>query len=681
MLSDLINLINWWGILFLIGIIFLPITSNIFYNFFDRGYIFSKTLGVIIISYLVWSLSSLHILKYSATNLVITIVFFALVNIFVIRKTKFKLERSLIKTIFFEEVLFFVLLAIWAYIRSLAPNINNIEKFMDFGFLNSILNTQYMPPSDMWFSGFSINYYYFGHLIAATIIKLSFVESSIGYNLMIASIFSLSFVMSFSMVSNLLNFKFNGVNTSKAILGGLISSLLLTLGGNLHTFSYTILLPALKRFGLYHGYIKNYWYADASRYIGYFPQTNDKAIVEFPAYSLIIGDLHAHLNDLIIIILFLSVLLSFIIKLIKKNSNFILFHTILLGLLLGVMLMINTWDYPIYIFLTAISLFIIGKKYNTNVWKSFIIIVIASLLFASMYLIKFNSMTHGIVLSDVKTPLYQIFILWGLPILIMLFAIILGFRFKRKCLNISDLFVVLIFMEAIILVLTPELFYLKDICISEYKRANTMFKLSFNASVLFSLAVGYISIIIFTSKEKFSRYFKTLTVIFLCMPFLFTLYSIIGYYGNSEFKYKGLDGTKFLDIGDRDAILWLKENCKDNCKIVEAVGDAYTNFGRISAMSGIPTIVGWPNHEWLWRKSEKLAYDRVRDVNEIYSGKDLEHSREMLEKYDTKYLIYGYLEKQKYPNVDESRFNEIGRIVFDKNGMKIYEITLNVTAH
>ena len=51
-----------------------------------------------------------------------------------------------------EEALFLCGLILWSYIRGLQPDIHGLEKFMDYGFVNTILRTGFMPPQDMWFA-------------------------------------------------------------------------------------------------------------------------------------------------------------------------------------------------------------------------------------------------------------------------------------------------------------------------------------------------------------------------------------------------------------------------------------------------------------------------------------------------------------------------------------------------
>ena len=97
LLSDLINILQWWGIFFLIGIIFTPITSLIFPNFFDKGYIFSKIIGLAFISYAVFILGFLKILPFETQNLYFVVGVFILINLFVNKKISLFNVKSLLQ--------------------------------------------------------------------------------------------------------------------------------------------------------------------------------------------------------------------------------------------------------------------------------------------------------------------------------------------------------------------------------------------------------------------------------------------------------------------------------------------------------------------------------------------------------------------------------------------------------
>lgn len=65
--------------------------------------------------------------------------------------------------------------------------------------------------------------------------------------------------------------------------------------------------------------------------------------------------------------------------------------------------------------------------------------------------------------------------------------------------------------------------------------------------------------------------------------------------------------------GDLGAIEWLRANADRGTVIVEATGSgAYTPEGRVAAMTGLPSIIGWQHHEMQWRGWDKPASPRLQ---------------------------------------------------------------------
>ena len=116
---------------------------------------------------------------------------------------------------------------------------------------------------------------------------------------------------------------------------------------------------------------EEYSYIDETRYIGYKPEVEDKTATEVPAYSTLVGDLHAHYVDLVFSLALVGLLAEYFIK--EKEEEIKKTHLLLIALLLGICKMTNYWDYPIYI--VIISAMFVGKKLVCNKCdkKSFII--------------------------------------------------------------------------------------------------------------------------------------------------------------------------------------------------------------------------------------------------------------------------------------------------------------------
>ncbi|KKS64218.1 MAG: hypothetical protein UV33_C0032G0001, partial [Candidatus Daviesbacteria bacterium GW2011_GWA1_42_6] len=129
---DLINIFQWWVMIFALGVIFLPLCALLFSNFFDRGYIFAKILGMLLVSYLAWILASLKILPFSLPTLIgILAIFIVASTVISYFKQSFQKLGGQWKIILFEEILFTAGLIFWAYVRAHEPSIHGLEKFMD----------------------------------------------------------------------------------------------------------------------------------------------------------------------------------------------------------------------------------------------------------------------------------------------------------------------------------------------------------------------------------------------------------------------------------------------------------------------------------------------------------------------------------------------------------------------
>ncbi|MBO0796771.1 MAG: hypothetical protein J2P36_38310, partial [Ktedonobacteraceae bacterium] len=133
--------------------------------------------------------------------------------------------------------------------------------------------------------------------------------------------------------------------------------------------------------------------------------------------------------------------------------------------------------------------------------------------------------------------------------------------------------------------------------------------------------------------------------------------------------------------GDYAAIRWLNTHVQGDPAIIEAVGDDYTVYGRVSAFTGLPAPMGWVGHEYQWRvnwlRSDTAWADfngRSTDVDIIYSDPHPQNVLAMMARYKAQYLYVGPLEYGKYPNVDLKRFGTFMQVVYDAQGVTIYKV-------
>lgn len=721
---DVIPFLIWSAAILFIGLLFYPLSAKLFYMFNDQGYLFSKTIGIAVSSYLVWLVTSLHLAPFS--NLLIGGVCLVLGGLIFfgfqgkVLWSALRTNKDLSFHVVVNECIFLLTLLIWTYLRGLRPDIHGLEKFMDFGFVNTILRSDFMPPVDMWFSGLPINYYYYGHFVTAFLTKMTGIPSAITYNLMMATLFAFTFALTYSLVSNMIR-HFEPIKTRLIYTGGLISAFLISFGGNLHTFFFAWIFPTVK-----NGVTVDYWYPDATRYIGYFPETNDKTIHEFPHYSFIVSDLHAHVLDMIFVLALLATLFALVITIQKLTAKEVASNRykwrpelLLIAFLIGIFKITNFWDFPIYMTVSlSVLVYTNLKRYPSRFFALGITalegigIYLISALLTLPFTLHFNQISTSIKFAEAHTYFYQLLVLWGYQFFFSIsFILWLLFhsdqihqkdKIKQKVTashsknpiafnkiklfwdrlilreNPTDIFVLILSLCALGLILLPEIIYVVDIYTGSHKRANTMFKLTYQAFIMFTIISGYayarLNTTTFINKHDTLR---RSMLLFLILPMIYPFYTIPGWYGNLfEAKYKGLSGIEFLRdkySDDYDAVQWFTDNVQGQPVILESDGDSYSDYGRISMATGLPTVAGWKVHEWLWRSIEQIDA-RSLDVKSIYEADTAQKARVLIEKYQIEYLIIGKLERDKYLNLKESILTSLGEIVFQKNDMTIIHI-------
>jgi uncharacterized membrane protein len=709
--QDITTVFQWWFVLFIIGGIFFPLTATFFHTFTSKGYIFSKIIGIMLITYSMYILATLHILPFSIFSLLAIIVISLAINIFLYTKINFS-WKSTHKNIALEEIIFLIALFAWSYIRAHEPSIHGLEKFMDYGFVNSILKSTYFPPKDMWYAGSTINYYYFGHIATAILTRLSFLPSFITFNLMIATLFALSITASFSLGINFISVK-NFALSRKTVILGILAALLTTLGGNLHIlYAFFTQYPAnnpLPFWDLHFSpstFPNSYWYPNATRFIPF-------TIHEFPSYSFVVSDLHGHVLDIPFVLLLIALLFT-----IFKSKKIKVRDSLLIGLLLSVAYMTNAWDAAIYLLLTGCIVVLVTRKkltfhnlhkhkkivglivakkienFNQFLWetgKHLLLIVGSFIIFSIPFSLTFDPPVSGIgvicaphfltKLGSIGPLLFepnhcqhsvwwQLLTLYGFfYFFVVVFIIAL---WKRKRVEESDLFVGAMIIVSTLLLIMPEFIYVKDIY-PQYFRANTMFKFAYQAFIMLSLSSAYI--IVTVVKRSRNIFLIVFTALLVILVLIYPYFAVMSYYGNLT-TYSGLNGLTYLKTSypdDYSGIQWINTHIQGQPVLLEAQGDSYTDYERVSANTGLPTILGWTVHEWLWRKTYDVVAPRITEVKTIYEG-TREQAIPLLKKYHVKYVYIGNLEHEKYPLLNQDKFRSLGKVVYKNPTVTIYQI-------
>lgn len=140
----------------------------------------------------------------------------------------------------------------------------------------------------------------------------------------------------------------------------------------------------------------------------------------------------------------------------------------------------------------------------------------------------------------------------------------------------------------------------------------------------------------------------------------------------------GLDFLRRGEPGEYDAIVWLNEEAEPG-RILEAVGDGYSNYGRIAGATGRATVLGWEGHQRQWRGDDSAFAGRSHDVQTIYQGTDGAETRRLLAIYGVRWLVVGPRERDAYGEEVDERVEEwvdegwLQR-AFSSDDVAIYEV-------
>ena len=444
--------IVWFLALEGLGVIALPWTYAVSRFLPDRGLTLAKPLGLLVLAYIVWLLGLTHTLPN--TQLTIWIVFAGLgLGSAWLASHHWEEIRDFIRTHWLAlatgEVIFVLMFVAWALVVSGSPGISHTEKPMDFMLLNAAHQARYFPAEDSWLAGHSISYYYFGHIIMSTLAKMSDVATSVGYNLAIATLPALAGTVAFGLVYNLV--RLSGGATRWALGAGAAAPALVLLSGNLagslefvqlqgwagSGFWDWVGVEGLKGAATAGGVFPSefWWWFNSTRVIGSNADgsTLDYTITEFPAFSFLLGDLHAHVLAIPFFLLAVASALNIYCSPGTLGLAWLRRHwpqAALAALCCGALAFINFWDFPTIMAMLAGAFLL--KAYRdcpTSMAQAIVValsaflplFILAVAMFGPVYF-TFSGQTSGLLpLSDIATRPFHLFLVIG-PFLLLCLA-------------------------------------------------------------------------------------------------------------------------------------------------------------------------------------------------------------------------------------------------------------------
>ena len=430
--------IAWWVTLEVLGLLALPYLFWAFPQLPDRGLAFAKSAGALLTGYVLWLIGTSHLVPVGRGGVVLATVVVAVGALWLAKREGpafARFIRQAKSTIIVYEVVFAVAFFLWAFVRAFNPQIEGTEKPMDYALMNaSMLSTSY-PPNDPWLSGYPVNYYYFGYLLAGALTLLSGVPAPVGYNLALAFLFAATVTSVWGLVANAVT-----VFSLRAAVGSLLPRFAHAFGG---FGAFLVLgignLEGVLEFVRAHGFNSQALYswlaikkdfdpaANTWRFLGVTPfdppynsaawypdeswwwwratrvidtiaggQSVDYTITEFPFFSFLLSDMHPHVMALPFAVLALALVMQALLRPGQTSGKLDegwVQRCLPPAFALGALGFINGWDLGPYLALYVAAIAIgawrsgvFGQQFKHVVIAAAAVSIGAVLLYAPFYL-------------------------------------------------------------------------------------------------------------------------------------------------------------------------------------------------------------------------------------------------------------------------------------------------------
>ena len=387
-----IGMIVWYLAMVLLGWVVYPLVRRALSGLPDHGYPLARISGLLLLSYLVWLAGSFQI-PFSRLTISLVFLLLVLINGYLAIRDRRELREEWGKQkkyYLLIEGLFLAFFILDIAIRVGNPDLwhpaKGGEKPMDFSYLNAVLKSTTFPPYDPWYAGGYLNYYYYGFVLVGVLVKWLGIVPSVAYNLILPTVFAMIGLGAFSLGWNLVSSLRPGIEGSDSgnmrqkftLWAGIAGSLGMAVLGNLGIVKMVFegyqklaapggsiegsglmirFVWALQGFvrvltGAPLPYGMGDWYWYPSRVI---PALNEvEPITEFPFFTVLYADPHAHLFAMPIALLVLAFCLSLVLSRgIRLRHSLLAF--VLGGLAIGALWPTNMSDYYPYLALGCVA--------------------------------------------------------------------------------------------------------------------------------------------------------------------------------------------------------------------------------------------------------------------------------------------------------------------------------------
>lgn len=771
--------VTWWAAMTVLGLVGFPFALLAFRVLPDRGYNFSKVIGLLLASYLVWLGASLQVIPGRQWSIIAIVALLAVVSLAIALRQRDQLREFVSLRwpyVLASEALFAAAFALALALRTDVVDVVPGERPSDMALITSIIRADHFPPRDPWLSGHDINYYYFGHLMLASLAEATSVPARIAFNLGIALIAALSVSAAYGVVFNLV------APRAKAVLAAsvaLLGPLLLLVVGNavglfelmaVHGIGSSGFYDAVDIAGLDGTRDSGAWYPTEWQWPGRsIAFVNGSVDQQFPFAKFMLGELHSENVAIPIVLLLIGSALA-VWRTPNGTSRLSLSTLALFGmpaLALGALVTAQAWYAPALLLLLVVVF--AARLYRDEGRLSVSLLGRAGLLAAVLtglsvvLFLPFYGASFGafggidLAADAAATQPHHLLYMW-LPLGWLAVALALiglrGARPSRPVLlaaaaiptTILAVWLVWALLDgrladamadraenggwitaialglvlsattvaflhrasqppedgerddgltpalamsaiALLLLLGAQFFWVDD---NSTPGFNTLIKANFLAWFLLSVS-GALALYHLLRDVRWRSPWSSWVRAGLAAGAVIVLAVAMIYPVASTLYTTRLFGEdRHLDLlwqiqgrepEEYQALLWLDENVEGTPVVLEATGGvSYIDQGRVSAYTGLPTVLGWPPHELHWRGSFAPQEGRQEAVRGIYETASAEEAASLMAQYDVEYVYVGRLEREAYGEAGLAKFGEFMDVAFrsDGGGVTVYRLPAGV---
>ena len=465
--------LSWFLALELICLIAFPLTWWVLRPLHDRGLLFSRVVGLLLVAWVAWLLVNSGAVEFSIAAIALAMLVVAIPSAAVLAVSWRDMAgwlRDHWRMVVAAEALFVLAYLAFVLIRAANPDLwhpwRGGEKPMELAYFTAVARSSVLPPYDPWFAGGYLNYYYWGYFILSIPTRLTGIPPVTAFNLAVPTLFALTATgagaLAYYFVKAAYGVRGEVSPTDPpnrprgrivpwrriarrlprgAAVVGLVSAVMVAVAGNLDGVVQLFHILSTRANGI-PAFLSAFDFWRSSRAIPEIPSFEPSAltpwlestdhvdlgfhITEFPYFTFLFADLHAHMMTMPFALLALALGFAVLLGLPRSGpkSLWTWACAALMGLAVGSLWTINSWEYPAYVLLmvgfAASAAWLMPGELRVRVTLGIALALVAVLVSYVVFL-PFHGATEtfgtGIEPTRWRTPLANYLLIHALPLL------------------------------------------------------------------------------------------------------------------------------------------------------------------------------------------------------------------------------------------------------------------------